>query len=362
MALIERIVKLNTAHRALSHLLFWTLVSIIFLNRYDLVEYKEPDHIFYRHVYYMSFMILASYFVAYLIIPSFIAGRNYLSILIFFLAGSYIICVASRATVVYLLEPLIRTPPFGQESLWEIMTDFPKLFVHYFAQTFSAAWIFALMKLIKDQYIIQQRNLLWEKEKVQSELNVLKAQLNPHFLFNTLNNIYALSLVNSPITSKSIAGLSEILDHVLYKCNKKYVPVSEEIKLINNYIELEKLRYNDRLQVNFTCSIDEDEMIVPLVLLSLVENAFKHGAGEDIGKPVIEISLNLRRGNFYFSVSNGFLPEGEENKTDRIGLINIRKQLDLVYRDRHQLQVSTNDNIYVVLLSIHLNDNEAQPK
>ncbi|WP_083722603.1 sensor histidine kinase [[Flexibacter] sp. ATCC 35208] len=360
MALIERIVKFNSAHRVLSHLLFWTAVTIIFLNRYDLVEYKEPEHIFYRHVYYMSFMILSSYFVAYLIIPAFIGGRSYLSILIFFLAGSYIICVASRATVVYLLEPLIRVPPFGQESLWDIMTDFPKLFVHYFAQTFSAAWVFALMKLIKDQYIVQQRSLALEKEKVQSELNVLKAQLNPHFLFNTLNNIYSLSLINSPVTSKSIAGLSEILDHVLYKCNKKYVPISEEIRLINNYIDLEKLRYNDRLQVNFKYSIDEDAMVVPLVLLSLVENSFKHGAGENIGEPVIDIDLSLQGGNFYFRVSNGFLPEPGENKTDRIGLINIRKQLDLLYGDRYQLQVNTDDNIYVVLLGIHLNGNEVQ--
>lgn len=360
MSLIERIVKLNSAHRGLSHLLFWTSVSIIFLNRYDLVEYKEPGNIIYRHIYYMSFMIVSSYFIAYLIIPSFIAGRSYLSILIFFLLGSYIICVASRVTVIYLLEPLIRTPPFGQESLGDIMTDFPKLFVHYFAQTFSAAWVFALMKLIKDQYIVQQRSLVWEKEKVQSELKVLKAQLNPHFLFNTLNNIYALSLVNSPVTSKSINGLSEILDHVLYKCNSKYVPVSEEIKLINNYIELEKLRYNDRLHVNFTYSIDEDAMVVPLVLLSLVENAFKHGAGEDIGKPVIDIVLNLQGENFYFSVSNGFLPEAGENKTDRIGLINIRKQLDLLYGDRYQLKVSTDNNIYVVLLAIRLNNNAAQ--
>ncbi|WPV68016.1 sensor histidine kinase [Chitinophaga sp. LS1] len=360
MALIERIVKFNSAHRVLSHLLFWTAATIIFLNRYDLVEYKEPEHIFYRHVYYMSFMILSSYFVAYLIIPAFIAGRSYLSILIFFLAGSYIICVASRATVVYLLEPLIRVPPFGQESLWDIMTDFPKLFVHYFAQTFSAAWVFALMKLIKDQYIVQQRSLVLEKEKVQSELNVLKAQLNPHFLFNTLNNIYSLSLINSPVTSKSIAGLSEILDHVLYKCNKKYVPISEEIRLINNYIDLEKLRYNDRLQVNFKYSIDEDAMVVPLVLLSLVENSFKHGAGENIGHPVIDIDLSLQGGNFYFRVSNGFLPEPGENKTDRIGLINIRKQLDLLYGDRYQLQVNTDDNIYVVLLGIHLNGNEVQ--
>lgn len=362
MTLIERIVKFNLEHRFLSHLFFWLIVSIIFLNRYDLAEYGEQEKIFYRHVYYMSFMILSSYFVAYLIIPKIISKKSYYSILVSFLAGSYIICVCSRITVVYLLEPLIRKPPFGQESIWEIMTDFPKLIVHYFAQAFSTAWIFALMKLIKDQYVIQQRSLSLEKEKIQSELKVLKAQLNPHFLFNTLNNIYLLSLLNSPITSKSIAGLSEILDHVLYRCNNKYVPLSEEIKLINNYIELEKLRYNDRLKVNFNHHIDQDAEIVPLVLLSLVENAFKHGAGENTGFLNIDIDLQLRDDNFRFIISNGFLAEPDDGETERIGLINIRKQLELIYGDKHELKVNADHNIFIVVLSINLLNYEHKNK
>jgi sensor histidine kinase YesM len=357
MPIIERIVQFNTSHRILSHVLFWIVVSILLLNRYDLVEYKTPENILYRHIYYMSFLILSSYFVAYLVIPGIMAAKTYLPILIYFLAGSYVICVLSRAVVVYWLEPLTREPPFGQESIIEIMSDFQKLFLHYFAQTFSAAWIFAMIRLIRDQYIAQQRSLALEKEKVQSALNVLKAQLNPHFLFNTLNNIYSLSLLNSPLTSKAIAGLSEMLDHVLYKCNEKYVPISEEIKLIDHYIDLEKLRYDERLQVHFTHQTDEDASIVPLVLLSLVENAFKHGAGEDIGKPVIDIDLTLKNRNFHFSISNSFLPEPVGHKIDRIGLMNIRKQLDLLYADKHQLQVTSNNNIFIVILDIDLNGN-----
>jgi hypothetical protein len=238
-------------------------------------EFKELDKILYRHIYYMSFTILASYFLAYLIIPKLTSSRSYYSVIIYVLAGSYLICVCSRIAVVHLLEPLIRTPPFGQESVWEIMTDFPKLITHYFALAFSTCWIFAFIKLIKDQYAVQQRTLSLEKEKTQTELKVLKAQLNPHFLFNTLNNIYSLSLINSPVTSKSIAGLSEILDHVLYRCNNPYVPISAEIALIKNYLELEKLRYDDRLRVSFSHVTDQEATIAPLILLSLVENAFQ---------------------------------------------------------------------------------------
>jgi LytS/YehU family sensor histidine kinase len=325
-----------------------------------MAEYSEPDKIFYRHLYYMSFMITASYFVAYMIIPRLLSTKSYYSIVFYFLAGSYIICICSRASVVYLLEPLIRKPPFGQESLLEIMTDLPKLTVHYFVQTFSMVWIFALMKLIKDQYVTQQRGLAMEKEKVQSELQVLKAQLNPHFLFNTLNNIYLLSLVNSPVTSKSIAGLSEILDHVLYRCGSKHVPLSEEIKLIENYIDLERLRYNDRLSVSFNHQTDQDAGIVPLVLLSLVENAFKHGAGENTGAPVIVIDLELRNGNFRFEISNSFSPEPQEDKTERIGLANIRKQLELLYGENYELKITALDGVFRAILDINLFINEDQ--
>ncbi len=354
MPLIERIADFSSRQRLLSHILFWVVVSIIFLNRYTIEEYQEVDKIIYRHCYYMSFMILASYFVAYLIIPKLISAKSYYSIIFYALSGSYLICVCSRLAVVYLLEPLIREPPFGQESLWEIMTDFPKLFLHYFALAFSFAWLFAFFKLIKGQYLIQQRSLRLEKGRAQAELKALKSQLNPHFLFNTLNNIYSLSLMNSPVTSRSIAGLSEILDHVLYRCNSAAVPIASEIKLIENYVELEKLRYSDRLQVTFVHHTDEELDIAPLLLLSIVENAFKHGAGENIGRPFIAIQLALRRGKFYFSVTNSFVPDNNKREHDRIGLTNIRKQLHLIYGDDHNLVVQEKEDRFVVELFINL--------
>lgn len=357
MPLIERIVNFSARHRLLSHILFWLVVSVIFLNRYTVDEFREPGKIIYRHCYYMSFMILASYFVAYLIIPKLINSKSYYSILFYFFFGSYLICVCSRLAVIYLLEPLIREAPFGQESLWAIMTDIPKLFLHYFVQAFSAAWVFAFIKLIKDQYVIQQRSLRLEKAQVQTELKALKAQLNPHFLFNTLNNIYSLSLMNSPVTSKSIAGLSEMLDYILYRCNGTSVPVSAEIKLIENFLQLEKLRYSERLKVSFSHEIDEDLDIAPLLLLSLVENAFKHGAGENIGTPFINIKLVLKEGDFRFSVTNSFVPGGNEEKDDRIGLNNIRKQLQLIYGNCYDFIVSEKDGVFIVALNIDLKKN-----
>jgi len=129
----------------------------------------------------------------------------------------------------------------------------------------------------------KQKTLQIDKEKIETELNLLKAQLNPHFLFNTLNNIYVLALENSSKTAYSIEKLSEILDYILYRCTDKYSSLKAEVKMLENYIELEKLRYDDRLRVTLKKQIEKDIAIAPLILLSFVENAFKHGAGEDSG-------------------------------------------------------------------------------
>ncbi|MBE9463843.1 sensor histidine kinase [Dyadobacter subterraneus] len=354
MPLLEKIIYLNVSHRLLSHVLFWLVVTLIFLNRYDMVEFEALDKVLYRHFFYMAITMISSYFLAYLIIPRLLRPEHYLVVSVIFVAGSYFISVVSRIAVIYFLEPLIRTPPFGQESVREIMTDIPKLITHYFALSFSMAWLFALAKLIKDQYVVQKHSLLLEKQKAQTELHALKAQLNPHFLFNTLNNIYCLSLINSPVTSESIAGLSQILDHVLYRCSQPFVSISSEIALIENYLTLERLRYDERLRVSFTHSIDQDAEIAPLILLSLVENAFKHGLGENMGSPVIDIVLELNTQIFQFKISNDFVDETGKVPGERIGLANIRKQLQLVYGDDHSFLVSSEQNSFMVTLQIDL--------
>ncbi|KXH84353.1 sensor histidine kinase [Chryseobacterium kwangjuense] len=350
MTILEKAIRYSTIYRVSGHILFWLVVFIV----PQCPEGTSLRDMVINNAFYIFFYMLACYFVAYFIMPKFLKGENYGLVILYFIIGSYLISAFSRIMVVHVLEPLTRQPPFEKESIIEILTDIRKLVVVYFLQNFSLAWIFGFIKLVKDQYIIKQRTLLLEKEKTEAELNVLKAQLNPHFLFNTLNNIYSLSLVNSPVTSPSIAGLSEILDHVLYRCNGNFVPVSSEIKLLENYINLEKLRYDERLTVNFSYSVDEDHNIVPLLLLSIVENAFKHGAGEDIGRPEIDIELKLNAGNFYFKVSNTFEMEKNSERNEKIGLENIRKQLELVYPQNHKFKTYADGSTFVTLLTITL--------
>ncbi len=348
MSVFTKIVHYSSVYRISSHILFWLVVFVV--PQYE--EGMTLRNMLIENIFCVFFYMLASYFVTYFIIPKLLRGDNYLIISLYFIVGSYLISALLRTMVIYVLEPIVRTPPFEQEPILEILTDIPVLIKVYSLQYFSLAWIFGFIKLLKDQYLIKQHTLLLEKEKMKAELNTLKAQLNPHFLFNTLNNIYSLSLVNSPITSRSIAGLSEILDHVLYRCNRAYVPISTEITLLKNYIELEKLRYDERLQVNFNHAIDEDSEIAPLILLSIVENAFKHGA--DVGRPTIDIELVLLKKQFNFKVSNAFVAKQNDSRENKIGLTNISKQLELIYPEQHTFNLATNDNIFVASLHINL--------
>ncbi|MCW3467081.1 sensor histidine kinase [Chitinophaga nivalis] len=361
MPFIEKIVSFSTRHRVLAHLLFWLGFYMLSISQFDRWDPSHPyGESFLKPcidgLFYLTFSMMATYFLTYRILPAVLKSHNYILVTLELIVGSYLICVYQRIVVVHVMEPIVRTPPFSQESIGEILIDLPKLFRSYFLHTFSISIIFIFIKLIKDQYLANKLTLEQEKQKAEIELKSLKAQLNPHFLFNTLNNIYSLSLMNSPQTSASIARLSAILDHLLYRCGDLLVPVSHEITLLQNYIELEKLRYDDRLLVSFQHEMDRDARIAPLILLSLVENAFKHGAGEDIGSPFIRIELSLRDHHFHFNIKNTFLAVREKDDSLKIGLANIRKQLELIYPNAHRIETRAGEGIFTVDLQLFLKD------
>ncbi|MEN2403114.1 sensor histidine kinase [Flavobacterium sp. MC2016-06] len=355
MSTFEKIINYTTAHRVATHVFFWTCVFIMFTNKNTFSDDPEAMKSSMLEIALDEiFSIFLAYFVAYRILPRLMAVKKYTRIFIEFMIGCYILCALERTLVVYVLEPIIRRPPFDQEPILEILTDVPKLFRSYFLHTFSLSVFFIFIKLIKDQYVIQKKALSLEKQKAETELKILKAQLNPHFLFNTLNNIYSLSIINSPITSKSIAVLSDILDCILYRCSSTYVPISQEITLLDNYISLEKLRYDERLSVIFNHSIDQNKSIAPLILLSLVENAFKHGAGEDVGSsPIIDIDLKLENNRFQFTIKNS-ISQSEIESDSKIGLNNIIQQLDKIYPENYTFNVTKSDTHFVAHLEINL--------
>ncbi|WP_341840276.1 sensor histidine kinase [Chitinophaga caseinilytica] len=355
MPLIERFIQFTSKYRFLTHFTYWLCVYILSIARYN--TYTNPTYTFGQELlnsfFFIGFAAITSYFLTYFSLPRFLAGKHYLRTFLITMFGLYLIMALSRTFVVYFLEPIIRPKPFSQEPLLEIFTDVDYLFWNYFIHSFSFAFVFIFIKLLKDQYVVNKRALDLEKQKADIELQALKAQLNPHFLFNTLNNIYSLSILHSPKTSPAIARLSEILDTLLYRSGKPFVPVSQEIALLQNYIELEKLRYNDRLAVSFEHRVAQDVEIAPLILLSLTENAFKHGAGEDAGCPEIRISLTQEKNQFVFEISNTF--REKVNGQLGIGLENIRKQLALLYPETHTFEIMADQRVFTAKLALRLN-------
>ena len=208
--------------------------------------------------------------------------------------------------------------------------------------------------LANDFYQKQQALLRLEEQKRKAELDALKNQLNPHFIFNTLNNIYALALKKSDDTPTAIEKLSGILDYVVYRCNDKFVPLSAEVELIENYIALEKIRYRKRLQVEIEAEITNEVKIAPLILLTLLENACKHSTREELNEAKISISLKTTADKILAVISNTKPKRVSSTKfeQDKVGLSNLKKQLALLYPNQHSFEVVESDSDYTAKLSV----------
>lgn len=204
---------------------------------------------------------------------------------------------------------------------------------------------------IKLRQITQQLQI----EKQAAELNYLRSQTNPHFLFNTLNNIYSLARDKSDLAPESILKLSKILRFMLYETSGKYIAVEQELRIMDDYIALEKLRYDESLRINFNHDIEDmKQAIPPLLLVPLVENAFKHGVSETRGRPFVDIHLSVRNRQLIFVVKNSIEDHaGEKGVKENIGLSNLRRQLELLYK-QYDLNIDQNGTVFNATLRINL--------
>ncbi len=192
-------------------------------------------------------------------------------------------------------------------------------------------------------------------EKQEAELNYLRSQTNPHFLFNTLNNIYSLARDKSDLAPESILRLSKILRFMLYETGGDYIAVEQELKIMNDYIALEKLRYDESLHVNFNHDVEDmKQALPPLLLIPLVENAFKHGVSETRGNPFVDIHLSIKNRVLLFLVKNSTeKTPGEKAIKENIGLANLRRQLELLYKD-FELTARQDGSVFTTSLKINL--------
>jgi len=203
------------------------------------------------------------------------------------------------------------------------------------------------MKIDKDRL----ETLLKLKE---TELKLLKSQIQPHFLFNTLNNLYSLALEKSDRTPDLIIRLSDMLSYIVYDCKSERVALSKEIDFIKNYIELQKVRY-ETCDIAFSYKIDrDDKLIAPMILHTFVDNCFKHGAEKDPGNPWIKINITSDNDLLFLSVINSVNGHVENDNNPGIGIINTKKRLELMYRERHELVMHNSVKKYAVFLKMQL--------
>jgi two-component system LytT family sensor kinase len=221
--------------------------------------------------------------------------------------------------------------------------------------TTASVFFFGIITHIYNHVRLRQAAQQLRIEKQAAELNYLKSQTNPHFLFNTLNNIYALSRDKSDLAPESVLRLSKILRYMLYETGGTYTAIEQELKVISDYIALERLRYDESLRVNFNHDIEDMKQAVPpLLLIPLVENAFKHGVSETRRSPFIDIHLSIKNRQLTFIVKNSIEETGESKSVkENIGLSNLRRQLQLLYSD-YTLSIQQAQLVFTATLKINL--------
>ena len=232
---------------------------------------------------------------------------------------------------------------------------FGGMFMFFLLNCIVAAIAIGIRHFIRTRQIRQQ--LKDEKAKhTEAELAWLKNQINPHFLFNTLNNISSLTQIDPDAAQDAIAQLSDLLRYAMYETNKKTVPISGEVEFMRNYISLMKLRCNEKTEVKTTFDIAQDVEIAPLLFISLIENAFKHGVSSSRSS-MIDIHLEQKDGSIVFACDNTNYPKDDADRSGSgIGIENTRRRLDLMYADHYSWQQWLEDDIYHVRVTLNIKD------
>lgn len=343
-------------NRKLSHVFFWVMWLFLTTAIAGLNTGVYQSHLI-HNLFILPAQILAGYLLVYYQVPKLLYHKKYLPFFISFAISVFLLSAIARLSVIYLAEPFFRED-FQQESIIEIFSDVPYLLGVYFPSVYLIAFIFLIIKTFKERFESKHQLEVLQKEKKTAELNFLKAQIHPHFLFNTLNNLYALTLEKSDDAPEVVVKLSEMLDYMLYQCSDPKVAIAKEVELLKNYMDLEVLRYGEKLDLEFNQEIDQPNTpIAPLILLSLVENAFKHGASGNLVNPLIHIHLKVVDKELTFKIFNtkSKHPQSIKGlKKQGIGTNNIRRQLDLIYPDSYQLNIEDQEEDYLVILEIGL--------
>ncbi|MEO7174542.1 MAG: histidine kinase, partial [Saprospiraceae bacterium] len=277
-------------------------------------------------------------------------GKSILAVIVLFILSVAVFLPVKQFLVIEII--------YGTDTTLSAALDLASILSSLFILFFVCGMALSA-KMVRMSFRQKERESEITKQRLQTELKYLKAQTNPHFLFNTLNNIYALARKKSDDTAGVVMKLSKLLRYMLYETQKKWIAIAEEINVLDGYIELEKIRYDDKLSIKFDKSVDnEHQQIAPLILLPFVEKAFKHGASESRFDSNIRIRLTLENAQLQFRVENSTSEESSKPNGENIGLVNIHRQLELLYPE-HNLIIEQQLNKFCIALSINLSHHAA---
>ncbi|MGB0525407.1 MAG: sensor histidine kinase [Flammeovirgaceae bacterium] len=299
--------------------------------------------------------IILAYFHIYYLLPKFILRKRYVEYGILLLLSLVVLMVIKTELNNYFLHVVWPEAHYEPEDIYNlnyaIIVMLGELYV---------VGVTTSIKLTVDWVSYQRRTSDLEKRNLETELDFLKSQIQPHFFFNTLNNLYALTLEKSDLAPEIVLKLSELMNYILYKANQtRRVSLMEEVQYIQSYLDLEMLRFGKRLQLDFSIEGSLDgKVVAPLIMLPFIENTFKHGVGNQLEKIDIHIEIKALDDYLIFQIDNPKAPKamGQHFKLPEqgggIGLKNVKRRLELLYHDDYTLEVGEEGDRYKVMLKI----------
>ena len=353
------------------HLLFWSVCVIFFTLIYGTrpvngvsltgtyVYLQSYEISLFEALAFLPGHMLLSYIIMYAVIPHYLLKEKYFSFLILIIAAFLLQAHISVFTSNFIVAPWRRDlglPHPASSFYLGIMAGL--------RGGLTVAGFAGIIKLGKYYFLKNQQAQELEREKLKAELQLLKAQVHPHFLFNTLNNLYSLTLTQSGQAPEVVLKLAGLLRYMLYECNMPLVPLAKEIKLVQDYIQLEKLRYGDRLDLGINITGNpEGKFISPLLLLPFLENSFKHGASEHLDQAWISLDVNIQDNKLKFKLINALPAEPLPVSCPKpvvhgLGLENVKKRLELIYPQRYKLKAIQETETFVVTLILDLDMKE----
>ncbi len=335
------------SNRAVYHSLFWVGI-LVFYSFVDMI-FTGQGFIYTLSNNVVRLIILgaAVYYNIYVLIPKYLVGKKFLGYIGFLLL------------VVFIVSPLEAFLIYVKSSdIPEMQANVLMSLNWSFIPNFFILGTSTVVKITVDWYKnIRERQEL-ETETMQSELRFLKSQINPHFLFNTLNSLYALTLKKSDLAPDIVLKLSEMMRYMLYECNEKWVDLSKEVNYIANYLELERLRQGNHVDIHFDVQGNiSDQKIAPLMFIPFIENCFKHGLGHHLTKGFVNIRLRVTENEVDLFIENSkpeSMPKPLHPRSGGIGLVNVRRRLDLLYPGHYSLNIEDSPKTYAVNLKLSL--------